>query len=65
MSKAILGLVAGAALASFASGALAQNFDDPKEFQAAKDLLAMTPEGPGRQAVGAASRRQGSRHVEV
>jgi len=46
MSKAILGLVAGAALATFASGALAQNFDDPKEFQAAKDLLAMTPEGP-------------------
>ena len=28
MSKAILGLVAGAALAAFASGALAQNFDD-------------------------------------
>ena len=27
MSKAILGLIAGAALASFASGALAQNFD--------------------------------------
>ena len=29
-----------------ATAALAQNFNDPKEFQAAKDLLAMTPEGP-------------------
>ncbi len=26
--------------------AFAQNFDDPKEFQAAKDLLAMQPQGP-------------------
>ena len=31
---------------SVAGGALAQNFNDPKEFQAAKDLLAMTPQGP-------------------
>jgi ribose transport system substrate-binding protein len=46
MSKAILGLVVGGAIAAFANGAQAQNFDDPKEFQAAKDLLAMTPEGP-------------------
>ena len=33
-------------LAGLASPAAAQNFDDPKEFQAAKDLLATTPEGP-------------------
>ena len=46
MLKLITSLIAGAALAGFAGGALAQNFDDPKEFQAAKDLLAMTPQGP-------------------
>jgi ribose transport system substrate-binding protein len=46
MSTTIVRLIVGAAMASLASGALAQNFDDPNEFQAAKDLLAMTPEGP-------------------
>src|SRR5580704_19058601 len=46
MSKAIVRLAIGAAMVSFAGAALAQNFDDPKEFQAAKDLLAMTPQGP-------------------
>ena len=39
-------LTAAAALASFACAAMAQNFDDPKEFQAAKELLAMKPQGP-------------------
>ena len=39
-------LTAAAALASFAGAAMAQNFDDPKEFQAAKELLAMKPQGP-------------------
>lgn len=34
------------AAAAVPATALAQNFDDPKEFQAAKDLLAMQPEGP-------------------
>jgi hypothetical protein len=46
MFKLITSMVAGAALVGIADGALAQNFDDPKEFQAAKDLLAMTPQGP-------------------
>jgi len=46
MFKMITSMIAGAALAGIAGGALAQNFDDPKEFQAAKDLLLMTPQGP-------------------
>ena len=44
--KWIAPAVAGAALASRRHAASAQNFDDPKEFQAAQDLLKMTPEGP-------------------
>jgi len=40
-------VAAGAALAIGAPyAAWAQNFDDPKEFQAAQDLLKMTPSGP-------------------
>ena len=46
MRNSILRLTVVAALASFASAALAQNFDDPKEFQAAKELLAMKAQGP-------------------
>jgi ribose transport system substrate-binding protein len=46
MFKLIMSTIAGVALAGIAGGALAQNFDDPKEFQAAKNLLAMTPQGP-------------------
>jgi ribose transport system substrate-binding protein len=46
MRNAILRLAVIAGLATFASTVLAQNFDDPKEFQAAKDLLAMKAEGP-------------------
>jgi ribose transport system substrate-binding protein len=46
MRNSILRLTVAVALASFASAALAQNFDDPKEFQAAKDLLAMKAQGP-------------------
>jgi ribose transport system substrate-binding protein len=46
MRNLMLRLTIAAALASFASAALAQNFDDPKEFQAAKELLAMQPQGP-------------------
>jgi ribose transport system substrate-binding protein len=38
--------IALGALAAAALPSLAQNFNDPKEFQAAKDQLAMTPEGP-------------------
>jgi hypothetical protein len=43
MKKTALRLMVGVGLASLAQGAFAQNFNDPKEFQAAKDLLAMTP----------------------
>ena len=46
MFKLITSTIAGAALLGFAGGAMAQNFDDPKAFQEAKDLLAMTPQGP-------------------
>src|SRR3984885_5150566 len=45
--KLIAPAVAGAGLAIAAPyAASAQNFDDPKEFQAAQDLLKMTPSGP-------------------
>ena len=45
--KLIAPAVAGAALAAAAPyAASAQNFDDPEEFQAAQDLLKMTPSGP-------------------
>jgi ribose transport system substrate-binding protein len=46
LTKWLAPIVAGAALAANAPQALAQNFDDPKEFQAAQDLLKMTPSGP-------------------
>jgi ribose transport system substrate-binding protein len=46
MRTSILRLAFVAGLACFANAALAQNFDDPKEFQAAKELLAMKPQGP-------------------
>ena len=47
LTKLIAPAVAGAALAMAAPyAASAQNFDDPKEFQAAQDLLKMTPSGP-------------------
>jgi hypothetical protein len=47
LCKCIAPAVAGAALAIAAPyAASAQNFDDPKEFQAAQDLLKMTPSGP-------------------
>jgi ribose transport system substrate-binding protein len=46
VKASVAAMLAAAALAGLANPASAQNFDDPKEFQAAKDLLAMTPEGP-------------------
>ena len=46
MRNWICRLTAAAALASYAGAAMGQNFDDPKEFQAAKELLAMKPQGP-------------------
>src|SRR5277367_5560855 len=45
--KLIAPAVVGAAIAIAAPyAASAQNFDDPKEFQAAQDHLKMTPSGP-------------------
>src|SRR5271156_3799321 len=38
-------LTVGAAVA-FATAAAAQNFDDPKDFEYAKQLLSMKPQGP-------------------
>ena len=47
LTKWIAPAVAGAALIGVAAPrAFAQNFDDPKEFAAAQELLKMTPEGP-------------------
>jgi len=47
MTKAsVAAILAATALMGPASPATAQTFDDPKEFQAAKDMLAATPEGP-------------------
>ena len=58
LTKWVAPAVAGAALMGVAAPhAFAQNFDDPKEFAAAQELLKMTPRGPGRQALGAASGR--------
>jgi len=46
MRRLLLGVVAAAATLAFAGVASAQNFDDPKEFEASKQLLEMKPEGP-------------------
>ena len=49
MKKVLVRMLVSAAIAGFAGSALAQNFDDPKEFQKAKELLGMTPQGPEGQ----------------
>ena len=46
MNTTVAAMLAATALMGLASSASAQNFDDPREFQAAKDMLAATPEGP-------------------
>ncbi len=46
LTKWIAPMVAGAALIGVSPQAFAQNFDDPKEFQAAQELLKMQPQGP-------------------
>ena len=46
MKTTVAAMLAATALMGLASSASAQNFDDPREFQAAKDMLAATPEGP-------------------
>ena len=45
MKRAAMGILAGAAVA-FATAAAAQNFDDPKDFAYAQELLKMKPSGP-------------------
>ena len=58
LTKWIAPAVAGAALMGVAAPhAFAQNFDDPKEFAAAQELLKMTAAGPCGEALGAASGR--------
>jgi ribose transport system substrate-binding protein len=44
--RGALFVIALTAAASFTASAVAQNFDDPKEFQHSKDLLSMVPQGP-------------------
>ena len=46
MNTTVAAMLAATALMGLTSSASAQNFDDPREFQAAKDMLAATPEGP-------------------
>ena len=46
MNTTVAAMLAATALMGLTSSASAQNFDDPKEFQAAKDMLAQAPEGP-------------------
>ena len=65
VKASVAAVFAATALAGLAGSAAAQNFDDPKEFQAAKDLLAMTPEGPAGKPWEQHHRRQGSRHLAI
>jgi ribose transport system substrate-binding protein len=46
MHRAMNGVLVALAAGAFATGALAQNFDDPKDFEYAKQLLSMKPQGP-------------------
>src|ERR1700760_1537831 len=46
LQKWIAPIVAGTALMGVSPQAFAQNFDDPKEFAAAQELLKMSPQGP-------------------
>jgi ribose transport system substrate-binding protein len=46
LTKWIAPAVAAASLIGAAPQAFAQNFDDPKQFQEAQELLKMTPQGP-------------------
>jgi len=41
-----MGMAAAGMTLALAGAASAQNFDDPKEFEASKELLTMTPQGP-------------------
>src|ERR1700689_4902620 len=46
MKRAAMGILAAGAAVAFATAAAAQNFDDPKDFAYAQELLKMTPQGP-------------------
>jgi ribose transport system substrate-binding protein len=46
MKRAAMGILVAGAAAAFATAAAAQNFDDPKDFAYAEQLLTMKPQGP-------------------
>ena len=46
MKRAAMGILAAGAAVAFATAAAAQNFDDPKDFAYAEQLLKMKPQGP-------------------
>ena len=46
MKRAAMGVLAAGAAVAFATAAAAQNFDDPKDFAYAQQLLTMKPQGP-------------------
>src|SRR5271168_5257072 len=46
MKRAAMGILAAGAAVAFATAAAAQNFDDPKDFAYAQELLKMKPQGP-------------------
>ena len=46
MARIFMGILAAGATVAFATAAAAQNFDDPKDFAYAQELLKMKPSGP-------------------
>src|SRR5579864_3889392 len=46
MHRVSIALIAAGVAFAIATGASAQNFDDPKDFEYAKQLLTMKPQGP-------------------
>src|SRR6202142_2197708 len=46
MFRISMGILAAGATVAFATAASAQNFDDPKDFAYAGELLKMKPQGP-------------------
>src|ERR1700761_3961556 len=46
MKRTAMGILAAGAAVAFATAAAAQNFDDPKDFAYAEQLLKMKPQGP-------------------
>ena len=46
MKRTAMGILAAGAAVAFATAAAAQNFDDPRDFAYAEQLLKMKPQGP-------------------